>query len=47
MDVKKKGAVLLSTNFSYECSSQEATAVPLQWIGETPRQDKAKFRSAF
>ena len=29
------------TNFSYECSSQEATAVPLQWIGETPRQDKA------
>ena len=28
------------TNFSYECSSQEATAVPLQWIGETPRQDK-------
>lgn len=29
------------TNFSYECSSQEAAAVPLQWIGETPRQDKA------
>ena len=29
------------TNFSYECSSQEAAVVPLQWIGETPRQDKA------
>lgn len=28
------------TNFRYECSSQETTAVPLQWIGNPPELDK-------
>ncbi len=27
-------------NFHYECSSQDISAVPLQWIGDTPGQDK-------
>lgn len=29
------------TNFRYECSLQETSAVPLQWIGSTPEMDKA------
>ena len=29
------------TNFRYECSPQQISAVPLHWIGDTPEQDKA------
>ena len=29
------------TNFRYECSPQQTSAVPLHWIGDTPEQDKA------
>ena len=29
------------TNFRYECSLQETSVVPLQWIGDTPEMDKA------
>lgn len=29
------------TNFRYECSLQETSVVPLQWIGGTPEMDKA------
>lgn len=29
------------TNFRYESSSLETTTVPLQWIGDAPKQDKA------
>lgn len=29
------------TNFRYECSLQQTSAVPLHWIGDTPEQDKA------
>ena len=29
------------TNFRYECSLQETSTVPLQWIGSTPEMDKA------
>ena len=29
------------TNFRYECSPQQTSAVPLHWIGDIPEQDKA------
>ena len=29
------------TNFRYECSPQQISAVPLHWIGDTPEQDKS------
>ena len=29
------------TNFRYECSPQQTSAIPLHWIGDTPEQDKA------
>ena len=29
------------TNFRYECSPQQTSAVPLHWIGDTPEQNKA------